>query len=318
MVSVGGSTIGSVTTTLADLKLYVKDYLGDLSDGKSDRVVLGLLNAALSELHGAHRWSRFRARGTVDMDLGVDGTDLLVLTLDSPEITLSGAEVFLGKYVSEGWDLKIESDEALYRITELRNSQTALMDKRWILAGDTRDYAWRRSTYPLPDGCQQVRGLQLSSSKNYLQVLSSDAFDREKADTPGDAGTPRVYTVREGNVEVWPALSASSTRERLVISYDRQPRLFVEHDQNTTPVDWDERWLDLLKLAIDVEIASRHTGQTSIALPVANARYQRRLQIVKAKDEQRVRQSRQFQLGGQSDYVDEAYRFRRGEQGADA
>lgn len=306
-------------TKLVDLRRHVADYTSDMADGKADRVILGLVNAALQELYAEHRWERFKKRATIDLDVGV-AVAALVVTQDSAVVTGAAGD-FLTKYYEEGWDLKITDDDTvLYRLAEKPSSPTtARLDKAWIATGGTKTATWLRSTYPLPDGFQTIRELQLSSSKNYLALLAPDVFDAERFDTPTETGVPRVYTVRETTLEVWPPLPTTGTRERIMLSYDRRPELFTSSSHADSVVDFDDQHRGLLLAALDVQIATRHRGQTQLDLGAALTRYQRLLSIAKGHDAQRVQVARQFGLRRQPtrQQVEEFY-ARRAPQGSDS
>lgn len=307
--------------TLGDLKSYAADMAADAADGKAARVILRHVNAALRRVSNAHDWSFYAARYVIPLDVGVAGSALSAAA-SATEVTLGGAEVFLQRYVDEAWDLKITGeDNVLFQLASLVTPQRAQLatGQRWF-ASAASAVAWtmRRGRYSLPDGCREVREVMLSDSRVQLVYLRPDLFDGYKLDQPTLGGDPQHYTVRGNYLELWPALESTSTAQALLLSYRRQPVDFTSAMPDTTPVDFEARWNDLLERAIDVEVAAHHRGSHSLD-PTATMRlYEERLGHYKSLDGVRVQQRRQFRLGkGRSLKTLEEWVMRRGTTGSD-
>jgi hypothetical protein len=306
--------------TLGDLRQYAVDMLADASDGKSDRVVQRVVNDALSKVYSAHPWSRFRALTHIPLTQAVARTSLTIAS-DSNQLTCGSSEVFLQRFVDERWMLTITGDDDLFfTLSHLENERSARLTdpQKWIAASASAVAGvFKRTVYPLPEGCLAIRDVELNASHFQLVRLRPDRLDREKFETPTETGSPQYFAVRQGEIEVWPPLGTSTTREALLISYEREPRTFKTTDPDGAEVDWEERHDDLLRLAIDLEVASRYSSVSRIDPGVAMARYRDRLSVLKGDDEGIVVTSTNMTLGmggGES----EADRFRRSPSGADA
>lgn len=306
---------------LGELRQYVADYLADASDGKSDRVIQRVVNNALAAVYGAHTWSRFRAMAHVVLDQAVTRSSVGA-ELDAERITLGASEVFLQRWVDEGWLLTIEGeDHLLFQLRHLEHDRSALLaeGQRWIRAtASDLDAAVKRSVYPLPDGCRTIMSIETAAGGICLVRLTPTGMDRLKYDCPTETGSPQYFTARQGQLEVWPPLGPTTTREVLVLHYERQPRVFTVSDADHEPIDWDERWDDVIRAAVDVELASKHQAQSRINPQSANALYRERLMTCKADDEGLIQESSQMVLGlGSTAFMAEEFLFRRSPQGPD-
>lgn len=306
--------------TLGELRQHVADSLADAADGKSSRVIQRVVNSGLADVFGSHAWSRFRALTHVPLDQAVTRAALTIAE-DGDRLTCGAAEVFLQKFVDEKWCLTIAGEEnLLFTLRGLDNERAARLGEgqKWIQSDASAvSGTFKRGVYPLPDGCVAVRSVELSASGFCLVALNSERFDRMKYETPTETGSPQWFTVRQGEIEVWPPLGTATTREALVVSYERTPRVFKVGDADGLAVDWDPRWDDVLRLALDVEMATRHPGTSRLDLASCRARYKERLHVCKGDDSGIAPGPTSMTLGlGGSDY--EADLFRRSPTGSDA
>lgn len=293
-------------TTLADLKSYAADVAADAADGKAARVLLRHVNNAIRRVSLAHAWSFYAARHQIPLELAVDGSALTV-TADSDELVLTGTEVFLQAWVDEEWDLLVGTTAHLFRLRELVTPQRARLatGQEWIgTSASAQDYTFMRSVYPLPDGCREVKDARLGTSRILLHYLSPVQFDAYKHDEPSSVGQPLCFTVRGSKLELWPVFQSTDTRDTLLLSYQRQPVVYTSASPDTAPVDFEERWIDLLERAIDVEVAAHHKGSNTLEPGLALRLYEERLQVYKSLDGGRVHQRRQFGLNLGSNLAD--------------
>lgn len=279
-------------TTLADLKQYVADNAADMADGKANRVILRHVNNALRRVHAAHAWSFYRGRAQIALEVAETGS-ALTCTNDSAELSLAtGSEIFKAKYLSDEWDLVVTvEDDLVFRLSEILTPKTARLatGQKWIgTTASSLAYTWRRSVYALPEGTTKVRQAQLATSRVDLTYLSPPDFDRYKLDLPTDSGEPDVFTLRGEDLELWPTLGSTDTRQTLQISYDRQPTAFSSAAPDNAPIDFDPRFMDLMERALDMEIVTHHRGSTTLDPGAVARAYEERLQTHKASDEGRV------------------------------
>jgi len=305
-----------------DAYQYCADYLADASDGKSDRVIRRLVNAALSDLYSAHPWTRFQAAAHVPLSPGVENDDVSIAQ-DGTVLTFGATSPVLQRYLTEKWDLVLEGDASIaFRLGSIDSSTQARLanGQRWIAAtAANQSHKWTRSVYPLPDGCKSIREILLSSSHAGLLPVLPTTLDAYRWDTPDYTGQPTNYAIRERELEVWPPLGPDQARESVLIAYDRQPAILTENTDENSHVDFDSRWDDLLEAAIDVVIATRHREQSRFDMAAVTQRYLRRLEKAKGEDSQRTPASPTFSLESGVDYgAVEALRYRRFPQGPDA
>lgn len=286
---------------LGELRRYIADMLADPSGGKSDRVIQRVANAALSGIYGAHAWTRFRSIAHVPLDLALARTSLSI-ALDGNQLTCGASEVLLQKFVDESWLLTITGDNDLFfTLSHLENERSARLStgQKWIqTTASAVAGVFKRTRYPLPDGCQTVRACELAVGGRCLTALRSDQFDRLRFENPTETGSPQWFTARQGEIEVWPTLGASTTRDALVLSYDREPAVFTTSTPDGTEVDWDDRWDDLIRLAVDMELASRHQAVSRLDPMVCRTRLKERLHTCKGDDEGLVEGTTTMTLGG--------------------
>lgn len=310
-------------TTLGDLKQYTADVAADMADGKASRVILRHVNNALRRVFLAHAWNFYRGRAQIALEVAETGSTLTA-TNDSDvlSLTAAGSEIFKAKYLSEKWDVSIAGDtNLLFRLSEIMTPKSARLavGQKWIATtGSSKAYTWVRSVYPLPTGTRYVRQAQLSSSRIDLGFLNPADFDRYKLDQPTDTGEPDVFTVRGDDLEVWPPFGSSDTRQTLQLAYDRQPVAFTSASPDNSPIDFEERYMDLVERAIDVEVATHHRGSTTLDPSLTLRAFEDRTQIHKAADEGRRPRADSMTLGRAMDRRRlEGWLARRGIAGSD-
>jgi hypothetical protein len=298
-----------------DAYIYCADHLADAADGKADRVVRRTVNAALSDLTAAHPWTRYQAAAQIPLSPGVAGDDVSIAQ-DGQVLTFGSTAQVLPRYLLEKWDLTITGDDSLmFRLGAIDSPTQARLagEQRWIAAAAANAaHLWRRTVYPLPDGCKRVREILLATTRCGLAVLQPAQLDARRWDSPLDNGTPDSFAIREREIEVWPPLGEDATRDTLQIAYDRQPSFLTQHSNQDADVDFDPRWDDLLEASIDVVLATKHPKESGLSFPIVTARYMRRLEKAKGEDSTRTARPSTFGPAYELDRETlEALRFRR-------
>lgn len=301
---------------------YCADYLSDASDGKADRVIRRIVNAALSELSASHPWTRYQAAAQIPLDVGVNGAAVSIAQ-DDDVLTFGATSQVRQKWLAEKWGLTITGDTSLrFALGSIDSTLEARLKpgQRWLQAAAVAaTHVWTRHVYPLPDGCKAVREILLSTSRVGMIDVAPTVLDALLWETPTQTGQPINFTVRERQIEVWPPLGPTTTREALLVAYERQPAVLTDQSDEDAALDWDERWDDLFQSALDVTIASKHAAQTTVNLGAVAQRYRDRLQRAKGEDGQRTPPAVMFGLRELPELASvEALRFRRFPQGPDA
>jgi hypothetical protein len=301
--------------------LYCGDHLADAADGKADRTFRRIVNEALSDLSAAHPWTRYQGSAQIPLSIGVSGT-AVTIAQDDNVLTFGATSQVLPRYLAEKWRLTITGESTLgFQLGAIDSSTQARLAsaQKWIAtAAAAAAHVWTRTIYPLPDGCKKIRELALASSRVPLTLVLPAELDALRWDNPTETGTPDQFAVREREIEVWPPLGPSGTRDALQLAYDRQPAVLTEQSDVDAELDFDPRWPDLVEAAIDVVLATKHPKESGLSFAVTSARFMRRLEKAKGEDSARGPRPTTFGLGLTVDReTQEALRFRRIPHGTD-
>lgn len=302
--------------------LYCADNLADASDGKSDRTIRRIVNAALSELQAAHEWTRYQATAAIPLDLGVTNTAVTVAQ-DDDVLTFGATSQVLPRYLSESWHLSVTGDDqALLQIGSIDSPTQARLvsPQRWTAVSVTAaEHTWKRSVYPLPARCKAIRACMLQQAQVYVSGVSLAELHMQRFSLPTETGQPLYFALNDTALEVWPPLGADGTRDTLLLTYYRQPAQLGEHTSENDLIDFDPRWDDLLEAAFDMQIAARFGKSTTLTPGMASARYRDRLSKAKGEDGGRDPEPRTFGLSRVPTYGElDRSRFSRMPQGPDA
>lgn len=275
--------------TLGDLKTYCREIASpDSAGNEAVREFLHWINAAIQRVYSETGWSSNLKERKLLIPVEETGTTLGV-TQGSLAITLSGAETFDSKYVSEvGWELHVdgEGDQSfsLASIDDSPTNQQATMSggDEWTQAtADPVDYAFVRTKIPLPNNAKRIHRVQILQTGLEVIVLQPHEFDHEKSYDPSQRGTyPRFCTFRDGNLELWP--HPGPTYVKLGISYQQAPVTLADDDLDTVEIDWPEEWRDLLLKAILLEASITQGDGSPIKYEAVLVDYLQRLKAYTA------------------------------------
>lgn len=288
--------------TLGDLITYVKDFSADMADGKADRLAVGIVNDALRRVRAAHAWSRYVKQGRLNLALAVAGTNVSV-TSGGTTLTFAGGETASQAYVDDEWEIRLAADQQLlFKISAIAGGgATATLTEAWI--GSTvssGSYAWIKSRYDLPTRCFRVYSAKLHSTGQFLYYLPEHEFDAYKQDTTETLADPTHFTLRgDRQVDVWPALAATSNRQAVLVTYEQYLETYTTASSTASVIDWYAEWDDLLHRALDVEIAAQLPQSTRLSFDVALLRFENLLQVYKGRSNGEVVKPRtNMTLGG--------------------
>lgn len=285
--------------TLGDWKTYVQDNAADMSDGKADRVTLRLINNALRTVATDHHWGFYRGSQRINLDQAASGSDLSITT-GTRQATLGSSEIWLQKWVDEGWYLSITAETRfLFELKEIVSPAVArLLDEQEYVASTVSSGAYKllRSKYDLPRNTIELKEVRLGSQSGFTYMSPVD-FDRYREVNSTTFGQPTYFTIRADTLEVWPPLDTSTTRDAVLFTYTRRPDEYDAQSDEDTELDWDSRFDDLLEAALDCEIAYKLAGSTVIDPEKADMVYRQKLARYKAEDQGGMQSTTQFSLG---------------------
>ena len=283
-----------MTITLGELRQYCSDHASPDSAGTSaDREFMVWINAALEDIYTEFEWDHLEHKTKILLEKQEE-VSTLGLTEGSKAITLSGADTFASKYVSEEWELFVEGEgDEVFRLESIDDSptnQNATMKDgdEWTNADASNKTAYFVKTrYSLPTNCLQVVRCQVIEPNFNVRWRTPAQFDVEKAAFPKQKGTyPYYFTTRQGKLEVWPP--AADEYFKLGISYRKGVTRYSTSDDDSTEIDWEEKYRDLLQKAILVQACISQGEEAPVPLGAAAAFYEKKLKLLKALDVNRV------------------------------
>lgn len=241
--------------TLEALRTFAAETAStDPSSMSSDREIHSWINSALEEVWLALDWHWARSLTRLTMVPSESGS-YLGATLGSRDLTLdtAQAEVFDEKYLAEGWLLLVDAEGRMgFELDRIDDAHTArLQDGHlWIQATATGlGYTWTRTTYPLPGGAIKIHRVEDLQAYGDIQYRHPASFDYERSHAPTQRGNrPYMYTVRAGNIELWPGPSTAYLP--LSVTYKRPAPQFDESEPGDLEVDWPTDKLGLIQKAI--------------------------------------------------------------------
>jgi len=273
--------------TLGDLRTFAAEIASaDLSTAAGDREIQHWINNAIQRVWSEADWSWANGTGRLYMELAESGS-AMDLTAGSRTITLTG-EVFKQKYLDDRWHLHVDGEGSMtFELASIESPTSATLKSghEWAQAdSSSTTYVWSRHIYPLPENAKQVMRVQDMQNRFDLTGLSPAAFDQARQQTPTQRGNvPLFYTIRRGNIELWPGPNATTYRTFL-LTYRRGPTTHLTDAPDADEVDWQSEWSDLLHKAIILEASITQGKNAVVKYEMALHEYETRLKIYKAED----------------------------------
>ena len=271
--------------TLGALRTYALETASsDPSGTTSSREVQKWINQAFQRIW-RHPWRWALRNGRVMIPPTESGV-ALVATQASRQVTLGGTEAFKAKYLDENWALHSTSQgRILFRLGAIHAPQAAEFKTghEWVSDSGTVSYFWARDQYPLPEDAKKLMRVADALSYYELEYKVPHLFDFLRQSTPStQSPNPVYYTVRQGRVEIWP-IPGDSYRV-LEFAYQTKPPTYKVTDDNTTVVDWQEEWSDMLEAAIVLQAAISQGEEAPVPYGIALREYEERYMAYKGED----------------------------------
>ena len=266
--------------TIADLKTFCGEIASpDSSGATAEREFIYWINAALARLYAEHAWNHALEYAKVVILPAESGTTL-VATQGSSTITVSGADTFAAKYLSELWELHSNNDSnQSFRLSAIAGGSTSAT----LFAGDVwvestisgGAYSWRKTVYDLPSNAKEIFSVRILDTRDELISVVPHKFDQYKMEGPKETGYPRFYTLRDDKIEIWPA--PSSDYFLLAISFRKGAPYYTTATVTSTEVDWPIEWQDILQKGIQLEAAITLGDVAPIKYDLAKMEFEERL-----------------------------------------
>jgi hypothetical protein len=276
-----------MTITLQELRTFAQRQASpDPVSTDSDVKITTWITQALRRLYAEHEWSEFITEGRITMVPEETGSKLN-LTQGSGNLTLTDGETFESKYVSERWALHIDGESRMaFELTSQASTTAVLRDGEiWVQATSTGNtYAFTRHIYPLPGDATKVYLVEELQSAYKLRPMNPREFDRARAQTPTQRGSsPTIYTVRNGNIEFWPA--PGEGYEVVSFTYLKTPDVdWNQATSGSTTVEWPMRMLNLLEAAIVLQASIMLDDAATVPYVIAIKEYERLLKLHRAQE----------------------------------
>ena len=259
------------------------------------------MEQALLRLWRSHLWSWYGATRPYALDAQESGTGV---TLTEGVSTAVKGTAWASKYVSQKWRILFSGDGVKdFTFASLDGpATTATFDTGLVWTQDTTavaTYTAARNRYDLPDDFTRKNELLLHLDLQMpIRPVDSARFDELSASEPGvRSAQPRVYTVRDDDLWIWPA-PGPDHRPSLLLSYHRMVTIPAQGASGATVLDWPGEHEDVFRLAVEVE-AARHQGKAAqIPLEMCLPEFERALSSVKAMDTERASENRGMSPGG--------------------
>jgi len=270
---------------LSDLLTFAGEIASpDSSGATATREFIYWINAALARLYAEQSWNHTLGVAKITL-LPEEGGTGFGATQGSASVTFSGGTLW-DRYVDDQWDLHSadEADQTFKIQTKASVSAGTLKDGDiWIQATLTGGViTWRKTIYDLPENAKEIYSIRLMQTRDELVGVVPHKFDLYKIEQPKEVGFPRIYTLRDNKIEIWPA--PTTDYYSLTVSYRKAPARYTTATVTTTELDWPQEWEDLIQKAIQVEAAITLGEDSPIPYPLAKSEFEERLENYKALD----------------------------------
>ena len=292
-------------TTLVNALAFASDCAHDITGVKADRVAHRWVEQALLRLWRSHLWSWYGATRhyVLDAQEEIDSGDTVTLTEDASTAVIAG-DTWPAKYVTQKWRILFSGEGAKdFTFSAIDGpATTATFDTGQVWSQDTTaaaTFTASRNRYDLPDDFTRKNELLLHLDLQMpIRPVDPARFDELSASEPGvRSAQPRVYTIRDDDLWVWPS-PGSAMRPSLLLSYYRMVTIPAQGASGATVLDWPTEHEDVFRLAVEVE-AARHQGKAAqIPLEMCLPEFERALSSVRAMDTERAGENRGMSPGG--------------------
>jgi hypothetical protein len=247
VVMAPAATAGTITA--AQLWSYARRMALDKVGTKADAEIKQAVQEALNMLATAHCWQRFDTLGRINLK-GNYTAGTVAVTNGGSALVLTG-----GTWPSWAGSGEVLINNQWHDIASRTNGTTLVLSQPYD--GSTASglsYTLVQYRYALPSDCLRVEDVFLGQSWPWGQTpISSIALEATRRSWVNYSSTtgPAYWSVTNDEFAVWP----TETSDRMVnIRYRRRPAdLAIETDL----ADWDANLIELLRRAIDYQIASR-------------------------------------------------------------
>jgi len=239
------SAITSIgTLSASSLWAYARRMFQDRIGTKSDAEIKDAVNEALWMVASVKDWQWYETSYAIRYK-GMLTSPNATLTLDSAIVTFASA---IPSWVDETCDIKLP-DGQWYPILTQDSSTQITLTTPWPIASTVVQCEIAKSKYDLPSDCKTI--IRPMTSDTWLwgnQPVSPATIEMMKRRI--QTFSP-AWAVEKNKLCLWPMYSTDKTA---VLLYQRRPQSL---SISTDVADFDEKQLELLRRAIDFQIACR-------------------------------------------------------------
>lgn len=277
--------------TLQELRAYAAETASaDVATKAGDRSINNWINQGLQRIWKSHSWNHALRAGRIFLDTEEPSdptTGGVTINKGERTITVAAPDVIKQKYLDDRWHLYVDGEGRMtFELEEILSPTTARLLPGHNWPNDSIvdvAYTWARHIFELPDDAKEVMRVEEMQNRLPLRHVLPHDFDPQRQSTPVQRGNqPIFYTLRQGNLEVWP--SSGPDAKNLLLSYRRGPPRHKVTDPGDTEVDWVPEWSDLLLKAIVVEAAITQGENAPVEYAVALNEFRDCVKAYKAED----------------------------------
>jgi hypothetical protein len=236
-----------MAVTASTLWSYARKQYGDRVGTKADQEIQDAVNDAVWMVALARKWPYLHTSGRINLKAYYN-TGTLAVTNARATVTLTGG-VFPANAASA--DLLIGSTWQSI-LTRDSNTQVTL-DNAWGEASATGvSYTIAQYSYTLPSDLISIEHILPGSAWPWgPEPVSAALLEVSRMRTPTGQNVPCVFGIRKDQILFWPF----PTEDKMVnITYFRRPAAMTS---SANEMDFDEMHLELIRRAIDYQIATR-------------------------------------------------------------
>lgn len=262
-------TAGTTTNPLsaAQLWAYTRRQFVDQTGTKADTIIKSVVNDALDMVSSERCWQHLYRRGALSLK-GPYSTGTITITNGSANVELAG-----GTWPTWAASGKLWVSNQIIDVYTRTDNDTLTLAAAWDAATITgATYVLYQNEYDLPDDMWKFHRCLPGQRWGYGAVPTeiSSVVEAEAAAVYGQT-FPDMFAVAAGSFTCWPYPNADAV---MIFTYWARPaRLTVDTDI----AEWDPVHLEVLKRAIDYQLANNQPGKAKTDVDTALKAYKEAL-----------------------------------------
>jgi len=271
--------------TASDLWAYARRMVRNANGTQADTEIKQAVNDALDMIAQERLWPRYKTHGELSL-AGEYSTGTIAIVQASTNVTLTG-----GTWPTAAASFKLLIDGKVYRIASRTSGTVLVLTTAWADASITGEsYVLFRDEYTLPSDCMRMGRLLPGTgwAASPEPVGFEQILEFQNASATGQK-YPSCWAIHgSGASDKILLYPYPSDPNHLAFWYYRKPAaLTASVDEG----DWDPQHINLLRRAIDYQMAIRYETCVAGNPEVCYSRYQVALSKATSNDKTAVRQT---------------------------